>query len=89
MKINKDYMLKEIAGETMLVYQNEQSVDFSKVITLNELGAFIFKLIQDNKSEEEIINCILKEYEGEEDVVRNDVYEFVNKLKELKIVEVC
>ena len=89
MKINKDYMLKEIAGETMLVYQNEQSVDFSKVITLNELGAFIFKLIQDNKSEEEIINCILKEYEVEEDVVRNDVYEFVNKLKELKIVEVC
>ena len=38
MKINEHYMLKEVAGEFMLVYQDENNVDFSKVITLNELG---------------------------------------------------
>ena len=43
MKINEHYMLKEVAGEFMLVYQDETNVDFSKVISLNELGAFIFK----------------------------------------------
>ena len=87
MKINEHYMLKEVAGEFMLVYQDETNVDFSKVITLNELGAFIFKAISNGLNEEEIVEAILKEYDGAPiDVVRNDVATFVNKLKELEIV---
>lgn len=87
MKINEHYMLKEIAGEFMLVYQDETNVDFSKVITLNELGAFIFKAVSNGLNEEEIVKAILKEYEGApEEVVKEDVASFVNKLKELKIV---
>ena len=87
MKINEHYMLKEIAGEFMLVFQDETNVDFSKVITLNELGAFIFKRITEGLNEEEIVAAILKEYEGApEDVVKGDVTSFVNKLKELEIV---
>ena len=87
MKINEHYMLKEIAVEFMLVFQDETNVDFSKVITLNELGAFIFKRITEGLNEEEIVAAILKEYEGApEDVVKGDVTSFVNKLKELEIV---
>ena len=87
MKINEHYMLKEVAGEFMLVYQDENNVDFSKVITLNELGAFIFKAISNGLNEEEIVVAILKEYDGApEEVIKNDVDSFVNKLKELEIV---
>ena len=87
MKINEHYMLKEVAGEFMLVYQDENNVDLSKVITLNELGAFIFKAISNGLNEEEIVVAILKEYEGApEEVIKNDVDSFVNKLKELEIV---
>ena len=87
MKINEHYMLKEIAGEYMLVYQDETNVDFSKVISLNELGAFIFKGISKGLNEEEIVVAIIKEYEGAPiEVVKEDVATFVNRLKELEIV---
>lgn len=87
MEINKNYMLKEVAGEFMLVYQDENNVDFSKVITLNELGAFIFKLLSKNLNEEQIVDEILKEYEGaSREVVVSDVSNFVNKLKEIGII---
>ena len=87
MKINEHYMLKEIAGEYMLVYQDETNVDFSKVISLNELGAFIFKGISKGLNEEEIVAAIIKEYEGAPiEVVKEDVATFVNRLKELEIV---
>ena len=87
MKVNEHYTLKEVAGEFMLVFQDETNVDFSKVITLNELGAFIFKGLSSGLNEEEIVSAILNEYEGApEETVRNDVSSFINRLKELEIV---
>lgn len=86
MKLNEHYILKEIAGEFMLVYQDETNVDVSKVITVNEVGALIIKGAEANKSEEEIIESILKEYDIDEETVRKDVKEYIAKLKELKIV---
>lgn len=86
MKLNEHYVLKEVAGEYMLVYQDATNVDISKVITVNEVGAFIIKGAGENKSEEDIVNDILKEYQVEEEIVRKDVHEYIEKLKELKIV---
>ncbi len=86
MKLNEHYVLKEIAGEFMLVYQDAANVDISRVITVNEVGASIIKGASENKSEEEIVQSILAEFDAEEDVVRKDVKEYIEKLKELKIV---
>ncbi len=87
MKVNKNYLLKEVAGEFMLVYQDENNVDFSKVITLNELGAFIFKSISKDLNEEQIVDAILSEYEGaSKEEVAKDVTTFIEKLKELGII---
>ena len=86
LKVNEHYVLKEVAGEFMLVYQDASNVDFSKVITLNELGVLIFKAVGEGKNEEDIVAAILKEYDIDEETVRKDVTEFVKKLKELEII---
>ena len=70
----------------MLVYQDASNVDFSKVITLNELGVLIFKAVGEGKNEEDIVAAILKEYDIDEETVRKDVTEFIKKLKELEII---
>ena len=86
LKVNEHYVLKEVAGEFMLVYQDASNVDFSKVITLNEVGVLIFKAVDEGKNEEDIVAAILKEYEIDEETVRKDVTAFVEKLKELEIL---
>lgn len=86
MELNNNFILKEVAGEIMLVYQNEKTVDFSKVITLNEIGKEIYLLIKEGKEENEIVSSLLLEYEVRKEVLKKDVHDFIKKLKELKII---
>ena len=46
MKINKDFMIRDIAGETILVPTGEISHNFNGMITLNEVAAFILQNIE-------------------------------------------
>ncbi|MDO4749207.1 MAG: PqqD family protein [Eubacteriales bacterium] len=54
---------------------------------MSEMGAFIWKLINESKNEEEVLSAILEEYDVEKEVAKNDLEEFLSKLKEFGIVE--
>ena len=86
MKVNSNYVVKVLAGEPILVHQDEHNVDFSKVITLNEIALLIFEQIKNGFSLDEIVAAILAEYEVDEAVARADAIEFIEKLKELGII---
>ncbi|MFA6830224.1 MAG: PqqD family protein [Bacilli bacterium] len=85
MKINEDYLIKKIAGETILVHQNKNNISFSKVITLNETAAFLFGLLKEGKNEAELLSCLTDEYDISPENAQADIHEFIEKLKELKI----
>lgn len=86
MKYNYNYVLKKLAGETILVYQSEEQVNFSKIITVNEIGEIIILGLQEGKSKEEILNTILSTYEVEEVVASKDYDEFVAQLVKIGVV---
>ena len=71
MKLNSDYSLELIDDEYVLIHSSADEVDFSKVITFNEVGAFIFNKIKEGKTREEI---------------SKDLDEFLNDLIKNKIV---
>ena len=43
MKIRKDFKLREICGEYVVTAEGMQAVDFTKLISLNETAAFLWK----------------------------------------------
>ena len=88
MKIKEGFILKEIAGSYVVVPVGENLVDFTSMVTTNETGAFLWEKLQNGATEEELCQSILGEYEGVsyEDAL-TDVKEFVNTLKDKKIVE--
>ena len=88
MKIKEGFILKEIAGNFVVVPVGENLVDFSSMITTNETGAFLWEKLQNGATEEELCSALLGEYEGVsyEDAL-SDVKEFVKILKEKNIVE--
>ena len=86
MKYNKNYVLKKLAGETILVFQSEEQVNFSKIITINEIGEIIVLGLQKGFAKEEIVSSILAEYEIDEATVSADFDEFVAKLLEIGVV---
>ena len=73
MKLKKEFILREIAGEYILVPTGETTLNFNGLITVNELGAFIWNNIEKVNSEEDILKLILDEYEVEENIAREDL----------------
>lgn len=87
MKINKEVVYREILGEHILIPVGATFAEKSGLFNMSELGAFIWKLINESKNEDEILSAILEEYDVEKEVAKNDLEEFLSKLKEFGIVK--
>ena len=86
MKINPGFVLKDIAGSFVVVPTGDTLVDFSAMITLNETGAFLWNLLSDEISIEELADAMCSEYEISKEEAVLDVTEFVETLKNKKVL---
>ncbi len=86
MRIKKELLKREIAGECFLIPVGKTIYDNNGMFILTELGGFIWDLLPQVQSEEEILQAILAEYEVEPSVARTDLTEFMNKLREMDII---
>ncbi len=88
MKIKDGFILKEIAGSYVVVPVGDDLVDFSLMITTNETGAFLWNCLSQDKTEDELVSLLSKEYEGaDEATLAEDVSVFVSLLKENNVLE--
>jgi len=88
MKIKKGFVTREIAGQTVIVGLGDASKIFGGVISINATGKFIWELMQNDISKEEIISEILKYYTGAtEEQVAKDFDTFISVLSEVGIIE--
>ena len=86
MKNKREFILREIAGDILLVPAGKTALDLNGMLTLNEVGADIWKMLPEVETEEEIVARILQDYDAEPAQVRKDVSEFLERLRELEIL---
>ena len=88
MRINKDFVLREIAGDYVIIPIGSTVLEFNGLITVNEVGAVLWKMLQEaDVTMEQLVQGVLAEYDVEEDVAREDIQEFLDKLIEGGILE--
>ena len=73
MKIKKGFMLREVAGNFVVVAVGEASKKFNGVINLNESGAFLWKKLADGIEKEKLIDALLEEYEVSKEIATADI----------------
>ncbi len=86
MKFKKEFILREIVGEFILVPINKSTSKFDGLITTNEVGKFIWENYESSKDEEDLLHKILEEYEVEEKEAKEDLDEFLDKLRQVDII---
>ncbi len=87
MKLNENYVLKTVAGTPVVVPVGDAVKNIKGMITLNGPAEVIWKALEQGKDFEEIV-CVLKsEYDAPEDVLRNDLTVFLDKLEGYKILD--
>lgn len=87
MKIKDGFMLREIAGQWVVVPLGSRVVEFNSIMTLTESGAILWRLMEKGSGEDEMIKALLAEYDADESVVRRDVHAFVESIAEKGICE--
>lgn len=79
MKLKYDFVINQVAGETVAVSVGNNDGQFNGYIKLNETGAVIFNALKKDTSREEIINTVLCKYP---DASLEEVSESVDELLE-------
>jgi hypothetical protein len=86
MKIRKELLKREVGGEAFLVPLGKTVYDTNGLFVLTELGAFIWDLLPEAETEEEILQKILSEYEVDEATAGKDLTQFLDKLRDMNIL---
>ena len=86
MIIKKELIKREIAGETVLVPVGKSVYDANGLFVLNELAAFIWNLLPNVDTQDEICKAVLEEYDVSEETAAQDVAEFLEQLRKMDIL---
>lgn len=87
MKIKKEFMLREVANNYIVVPVGRASKTFNGMITLNESSAYLWRQLSENITIEELIQRLMNEYDIDICLATHDVNAFISKLKEINVLE--
>ena len=86
MKIKDGYMLRNVAGKYIVVPVGEETMDFNGIITTNETGAFLWKSLENEISQADLLKAFLNEYEIDEQIAEEDLSDFIKKLSDADLL---
>ena len=83
MRIKKGFVLREVAGQIMVIATGEASKDFHGMIKLNATGKVIWLGLQEDLSQEEIANRLQEQFDVESEKAIEDTRAFIKQMEEM------
>ncbi len=87
MKIKKEFIVRNIMGENILVPRGSTALDFNGLITLNEVALDIWTMLPDAKDEADVVKRLIEIYDVDEQTAAKDVSGLLAQLREADILE--
>lgn len=87
MKVKDEYVLENIAGTWMIMDTDSKSVNFNKILALNDTGKLLWETLEKGADQKELISVLIDHFGIDADQASNDVETFTKKLKELGCIE--
>ncbi len=87
MRIKKEYILKTVGNQFIVVPVGKEAVKFQGMITLNPTAKFLFELLKDEQTEEQLVLALTTKYEVSEELAKKDVKSFIELLRKHQLLE--
>lgn len=87
MKIVKDFVLRNMADEYILIPTGSTTEEFNGMVNVSESAAFIWNNLEASTSIDDLVAKILDEYDVSKEDATNSVKEFLNVLLTKGIIE--
>lgn len=80
MRINPNFELHDVCGVQVIVAEGKENIDFSKIISLNETAAYLWrKAVGHDFTLEELTDALCEAYEVTPEQASSDVADIVNR----------
>ena len=89
MRIKKDFVLREVCGENVIMGESLKAIDFRKILSLNESAAWLWKeaKAQGDFTVESLTARLCEEYDVTAEEARSCVTELLKKLDKEGVIE--
>ena len=88
MIIKEGFVLRTICGQNVVSGEGTSQVNFSKLVSLNDTAAYLFKAVQGREfTAETLANLLLDEYEVDRETALKDAERLCAQWKEIGIAE--
>lgn len=88
MKIKQGFELREIADNYVVIPTESNVVDFSSMIMLNDVSAFLWLQLLEDKTEQDLLKAVLKEYDVDKETAAGDIKIFIKELAAAGVIDV-
>ena len=87
MKIKKGFVLRDVAGRSVVVATVADAKNFRGMDMLNDTGREVWTRLQKGMDQEEIIRGMVEDYEVSEEKVAADVQKLIGQMQENGFLE--
>jgi hypothetical protein len=87
MKIKKGFVVREIAGKSVVIALGEASKSFKGMIELNGTARVIWDMLSQEKEKSDIVDAIVSEYDVARETADVDIEHFIDALKGAGVLE--
>ena len=87
MRIVSGFNIREVLDEIIAVPGGEAAKELSGIISLNEVGKFLFQQLNQEQTEQSLVAALVEEYEVDPITAQTDVKEFLDHLRKFNLIQ--
>lgn len=87
MKIKENYVMREVAGQAIVIAIGEESERFKGMINLNRTGRDVWLYLEKGLDSDEIAKKISEKYEVDLNVAKHDIESMIDRLYKAGVLE--
>ena len=87
MKLKKEYKVRSMAGENVVIMQGAMGSDMTRIISLNNSSLLLWNALQDKEFEvADVANILVENYGIDTATAEHDAKAWVEKLQECNLI---
>ena len=88
MKLKDNFILRQVADTWVVLPIAEATAKFNGMLSLNETGAMLWKLLQAGADKDAMVDALTKEYNVTRQTAMQDVEDYLRKLEKAGCLEI-
>ena len=86
MKVSDEFILRNVAGDNLLIPTGSSALDVKGLILLSESGVLLYNKLKNGCTKEELVAALTAEYAVSDDEAARDTEAFLDQMRQLKML---